>query len=192
MRTKIKGRNIRTEYSVEKNYKEEQEFGKIIQVFTEQPQLLQKSEIVSYPELFDIDILCDTVSMLSYKFAISEDEILSVDNMIFRADLNELHIFTYKVCNEEEINKKESEAEYKKLIAAFNKQMIISNKRMMDYCDVNKLSYEDTDCTQLFRVIYPNSKYQIKNGVMMVMDANYIASDPMIYMTSSNIVTREL
>ena len=62
-------------------------------------------------------------------------------------------------------------------IKAFNKMMIESNNRLMAYCDLHKLSYEDTDCIELFKLVFPDDEYMIENGVMKVSEKLKINSD---------------
>ena len=59
--------------------------------------------------------------------------------------------------------------------------MITSNEKLKSYCDVHKLSYEDTDAIELFGIVFPDEKYEIVDGVMKVKERKC----PELYMTSS-------
>ena len=57
---------------------------------------------------------------------------------------------------------------YNVYIQDFNKQMILSDKCMKSYCDLHKLLYEETDAIELFKLVYPDEEYEIKDGKMTV------------------------
>ena len=40
----------------------------------------------------------------------------------------------------------------------------------MSYCNLHKLSYEDTNCIELFKLVFPDEEYVIENGVMKVKE----------------------
>ena len=83
---------------------------------------------------------------------------------------------TNKVIKETDINKKESEAILIEQIKAFNKMMIESNNQLMAYCNLHKLSYEDTDCIELFKLVFPNKSYEIVDGVMRIKEEIYCSN----------------
>ena len=112
---------------------------------------------------------------------ISEDEAVSVGKEIFRADLNEMHLETDKVLEEVDINKEGSEEILSEQIRAFNSMMITSNEKLKAYCDVHNLAYEDTDAIELFKIIFPDKKYEIVDGVIKVQEVKY----PEISITSA-------
>ena len=115
---------------------------------------------------------------------ISKDDTVSVRNDIFRADLNEVHLETDKVLEEVDINKEQSKEILAEQIRAFNSMMITSNEKLRAYCDVHNLAYEDTDAIELFKIVFPNEKYEIVDGVMKVKEGKY----PEIHVTSSKDV----
>lgn len=112
---------------------------------------------------------------------ISEDDEVGVEKEIFRADLNEVHLRTDKVVEELDINKDSAECNLSNHIKAFNKMMIESNDKLKTYCDLHKLSYEDTDCIELFKLVFPNRLYIIRDGKMKVSDAMYVSSTALSY-----------
>lgn len=101
---------------------------------------------------------------------ISENETVLITEQIFRADLNEFHLKTNKVIKENNKNKSDSEVKLEECIKRFNKEMIESNDKMKDYCEVHNLNPSDTDCIKLFNIVYPNREYKIVNGKMICKD----------------------
>ena len=99
---------------------------------------------------------------------------VSIEDEIFRADLNERHLHTNKIVEERDVDKEDAMSILDGQIKAFNKMMIESNDRLMTYCDLHKLSYEDTDCIELFKLVFPNDEYVIKDGVMKELKRNLI------------------
>ena len=51
-------------------------------------------------------------------------------------------------------------------MAGFNEQMTESNEQMSAYCKLHKLDPRDTDCEELFKIVYPNKEYEIVDGKM--------------------------
>ena len=99
---------------------------------------------------------------------ISENETVVIEEEIFRADLNEMHLHTNKIVEEIDVDKEDALSILEGQIKAFNKMMIESNNRLMAYCDLHKLSYEDTDCIELFNLVFPDDEYVIEDGIMKV------------------------
>lgn len=97
---------------------------------------------------------------------ISEDEKIRVARTTFRADLNEIHLFTDKVMNENHLNKEDAEDELNSALECFNKQMIESNEKLKDYCDIHGLNYLEVDCIKLFKLVYGHDNYEIVDGKM--------------------------
>ena len=112
---------------------------------------------------------------------ISEDEEVCVKKEIFRADLNELHLYSNKVMEEIDVDKENSTYEYEAHIEQFNKMMNTSNKAMQDYCDLHELDYRKADCEKVFSLVYPDKEYEIKDGKMIcktsytILDSGYYA-----------------
>lgn len=114
---------------------------------------------------------------------ISENEEVAIDKKIFRADLGELHLFTNKVLEKIDIDAVDAADQLRLHTREFNKQMIESNEKMKAYCDLHGLKYEDSDCEQVFELVYPGDKYEISDGEMKVQGRNklsyatYISND---------------
>lgn len=164
--TKVFGKDIEYKYSLNKNLKEID--GKY--VYTAKP-CIEKEEInnwvevcdfVGEPYLINKNIGWFTKSVIG----ISEDEEVEIENKKFRADLNEIHLFTNKVVNENHLNKCEVECLLEAELKDFNKQMIESNEKLKNYCGVHKLESSETDCVELFKLVYGHNDYTIVDGVI--------------------------
>lgn len=149
------------------------EHGKDKKVFTAKPVLNKKSEVKEWREIlrFDGEPRYNKMPSFCYgsrdKLNISENETVTVDDEIFRADLNELHLKTDKILEEIDIDKEATENKFNKCINSFNEAMIKSNKAMQDYCDLHGLKYWKTDCEKVFSIVYPDKEYEIKDGKMV-------------------------
>lgn len=178
MRTVILGKKIENVYEVNHNWKTiDDGNGGVKTVYTGKPTLVMTPRIKEWTEICSYDGEPRYNSNKGYLFAtwrgvyqmnISEDEAVSVGKEIFRADLNEMHLETDKVLEEVDINKEASEEILSEQIRAFNSMMITSNEKLQAYCDVHNLAYEDTDVIELFKIVFPNEKYEIVDGVMKV------------------------
>lgn len=171
MKNVILGANIETTYSVNTNLKNEKDGADFKAIYVGKPALVVDSKVVSYDEIlsFDGEIRYNKEATPLYdyrKINISEEETVNIKKEIFRADLNELHVYTDKILSNEEIGKEKAEKSLKYHTRMFNRQMIESNEKMKLYCDVNNLSYEKTDCFQLFKLVYGHDCWDIDNGVM--------------------------
>lgn len=178
MRTVILGKNIKKIYSVDTRQKNN-ENDKNKFYYTGIPKMKINEEVVGHEEIcsfegemhynsnrssFEVFVDCE--------FNISENETVTISDEIFRADLNEMHIFANKVMSCEEVDKEKAEKSLKYHTRMFNRQMIESNSKMKLHCDVNNLSYEKTDCIKLFELVYGHNNWRIENGVMIEC-ANY-------------------
>ena len=177
MRTVILGKKIENVYDVNHNWKTiKDEDGNVKTVYTGKPTLVMTPHVKEWAEICSYDGEPRYNSTKGYVFAIggnyqiniSEDETVTIGKEIFRADLNEVHLETDKVIQKVDINKGESEEILSEQIRAFNSMMITSNEKLKSYCDVHKLSYEDTDAIELFGIVFPDEKYEIVDGVMKV------------------------
>jgi hypothetical protein len=108
------------------------------------------------------------------RFNISEDEEVKVEEQIFRADLNELHLRTNKIVNTIVKGQAAAQDWLDNELKHFNRTMILSNEKLKQYCDIHELSYENTDCYELFELVYPTSKPEIIDGRFCVKDKNNI------------------
>lgn len=194
MRTVILGKKIENVYEVNHNWKTiDDGNGGVKIVYTGKPTLVMTPHIKEWTEICSYDGEPRYNSNKEYIFSslggvyqmnISEDEAVSVGKEIFRADLNEMHLETDKVLEEVDINKEESEEILSEQIRAFNSTMITSNEKLKAYCDVHNLAYEDTDVIELFKIVFPDEKYEIVDGVMKVQEIKC----PEIHITSTNDV----
>lgn len=178
MRTVILGKKIENVYEVNHNWKTIDDGNSGVKtVYTGKPTLVMIPHIKEWTEICSYDGEPRYNSGSNYMFGtmfsknqinISEDETITVNKEIFRADLNEVHLETDKVLEEVDINKEVSEEILSEQIRAFNSMMITSNEKLKAYCDVHNLPYSDTDVIELFKIVFPDEKYEIVDGVMKV------------------------
>ena len=189
MKTVVLGKNIKNEYDIDtKQIEVKDTEGYTKFVYVDKPIMIETSKIYRWSELCSFNgeprynkhnsglTRCGVIPQIN----ISEDEVVSIEKEIFRADLNELQLYTSKVIEQHDIGKSDALRTYENHIKAFNKMMIESNDMLKTYCDLHKLVYEDTDCIKLFKLVFPNDEYEIDKGVMRVKvkKKNYtIASD---------------
>ena len=192
MKTVIFGKNIEEFYDVIPNYTVEQDDRTFKKVFQEKPNLKKEFNeespipIVTYDGEFDTNrepnggFLFHPFSNYIGKININETEAVNVEKVIFRADIQERHVFTDKVMNKEVFGKEEAEQEYAALMREFNSQMIESNDRLKAYCNVNKLNPEETDVAELWKVVFENVPYTISNGKIIELKTSSV------FISSSN------
>lgn len=184
MKTVVFGKIIEKRHEIDAKVKTvTKEKGESIIVYTAKPEKKVVEKITGYEEIlrykgkprYNGSELWNCFSPYK-KFMINEEETVCIEKEIFRADLNEVHLYTNKVCSETELYKDEVENVYETYIKDFNKQMILSNDKMRTYCDLHKLSYEETDAIKLFEMVYPGHDYEIVEGCINICD--YIAKVP--------------
>lgn len=170
--TKVFGKDITWEYEIDWKLKEIKTDEGYEMVYTGKPTVEKKKkecnwvEICSFsgePYLINRYISVWDTYGKSPVINISEDEEVRVEDKKFRADLNEVHLFTDKVVNETYLNSEPTE-DY--LLGEFNKQMIESNDKLKDYCNIHTLSPLVTDCIKLFKLVYGHDNYEIVDGKM--------------------------
>ena len=200
MKTKIFGKKIERIYSVDSKQAEiQEENGKTKIIYTAKPELVESTIVSSWIELFSYigepRYNYNSTETWIYPYNnirlfgklnqinISANETVFIEEEIFRADLNEMHLHTNKIIEEIEVDKEKSLSIYEEQVKAFNNMMIKSNDRLRRYCDLHKLSYEDTNCVELFKLVFPNDSFIIEDGVMKVMGKDYSSK---IYLASSN------
>lgn len=199
MKTKVFGKKIENIYGVDHKWKSiKDENGEDKTVYTDKPTLTMESNVKEWVELcaYKGEPRYNSTRMyyMYNTINISEDETLMIEEEIFRADLNEMHLHTNKIVDIIEVNKEEMVDTCKCQIKAFNKMMIESNSKLMAYCDLHKLAYEDTDCIELFRLVFPDEEYVIEDGVMKVkpkvkvayVDANTYGS---LYVNNASVLS---
>ena len=179
MKTKLFGKKIENIYEVDHKWKQiEDKNGEMKTVYTSKPEINKNQKIAEWTEFLGYDgephynsktESAGFFGWASYKTVnISESESVSIEEEIFRADLNEMHLHTNKVLETVDVDMEEALDICKCQIKAFNKMMIESNSKLMAYCDLHKLVYEDTDAIELFKLVFPDEEYVIEDGVMKV------------------------
>lgn len=176
MKTKVLGKIIENIYSVNRNQTQIKDTdGNFKDVYTGKPTITKETMVKEWSELCSFEgaprynLRYDGyVTVAGKPMNISEKETVYIDKEIFRADLNELHLHTNKIVEERDVDKEDALSILAGQIKAFNKMMIESNDRLKTYCDLHKLSYEDTDCIELFKLVFPDDEYVIKDGIMKI------------------------
>ena len=198
MRTVVLGKNIEHFYEIDSKRQDiKRSDGTYDTVFTDKPVLTTHNKIIDWEEILSYDGEprynndFDPWSSHIHKMCISETDIVCAEREVFRADLNEVHVYTDRIMTEIEMYKEEAEREYAELVALFNKQMIESNDKMKAYCDLHKLNYEETDCTELFKLVYPDESWEIKDGKMQVASKGTITGSLCGSVTWKPVVTME-
>ena len=175
MKTVILGQKIENVYGVNHNWKSVDDGnGNLRTVYTARPTLNKISTIKEWVKIcsYNGEPRYNSTSSLfgglltQSQLNISENETVQIKEQIFRADLNEMHLKTNKIVEEIDVDEQEARATLSEQIRAFNAMMITSNDKLQSYCDVHKLSYEDTDAIELFNIVFPNQCYEIKDGVI--------------------------
>ena len=198
MITRIKGKDITNFYSVKTNKTTKAvSDNELKTIYTAKPELVKEAK-VEWKEICNFEGEMSYDETYNYYFAlsrktihISEDEQVNVDKVVFRADLNEKHAFTDKVLCEldDPDSKLSAEILFNEELANFNEAMIKSNDAMLAYCKLHKLFPEDTDCIELFKLVYPGETYQIIDGMMKKYDSSYIQTVKANYMNYSTVST---
>lgn len=175
MITRVFGKKIEKTYDVDHKWIQiKGDDGDFKTVYTDKPTLTRETKVKEWSELCSFDGEPRYNSNRSFfmynSINISADETVMIEEEIFRADLNEMHLHTNKIVEEVDVDKEDALSILEGQIKAFNKMMIESNNRLMAYCDLHKLSYEDTDCIELFKLVFPDDEYVIEDGVMKVKE----------------------
>lgn len=199
MKTKVFGKKIVNFYEIKPNQKFIQdENGCDKQVFTAKPTITKVQNLDEWVELHSFDgepryNRKGNVAWGAYdEINLSENECVKIEEEIFRADLNELHLHTDKIVEENDYEKECAELGYKTLIGEFNTQMIESNDKLKSYCEIHNLKPEETDCIKLFTIVFPNCQYEIIDGVIekkSYIDAYPINDYAYIKTATNNIAT---
>lgn len=188
MRTVLFGKKIQNIYEVDHKWKEiKDDNGEVKTVYTDKPEVTKKQEIKEWTELCSYKgeprynperSSSNIFGWISYHTVnVSKNESVIIEDEIFRADLNEVHLYTSKIIEEIDVNKEDSLFVCAQQIKAFNKMMIESNNKLMSYCDLHNLSYEDTDCIELFKLLFPDEEYVIVDGIMKVKDKSKVGNN---------------
>ena len=182
MITRVFGKKIENYYDIDHKWEQiKDNNGDFKTIYTDKPTIIKETKVKEWTELCSYEGEPRYNSHIGFalynNINISENETVTIEREIFRADLNEMHLHTNKIVEEVDVNKYDALSILDGQIKAFNKMMIESNNRLMAYCDLHKLPYEDTDCIELFKLVFPDDEYVIENGVMKVSEKLKITSD---------------
>lgn len=190
MRTVVFGKRIKNHYIIKNNQKEIHDEANYCSkwVFTAKPTIEKEVEIVDWLELLSFEgeprynkgtkpkssNPFDFSNIFAFstknKINISPDEEVCIDEEVFRADFNELHLHTDKIVEENDDDRNYQMNNYEMLINDFNQQMIESNDKLNAYCKLHNLAPCCTDCIELFKLVFPNEEYVIEDGTMKVKE----------------------
>ena len=182
MITRVFGKKIENYYDVDHKWEQiKDNNGDFKTIYTDKPTITKETKVKEWTELCSYEGEPRYNSNLVFRIYktvnISEYETVDIENEIFRADLNEMHLHTNKLVEEVDVNKYDALSILDEQIKAFNKMMIESNSKLMAYCGLHKLSYEDTDCIESFKLVFPDDEYVIENGVMKASEKLKVTSD---------------
>ena len=148
MKTIVKGQNIEMHYVIKDCKKEDG-------TFFHRPYM--ESDGKQYKRTFETILEYEGTPQYEGEmfklFYISEDEEVRILKKYFRADLGAWIVETDKVLSEKHIGEKKCKQELAKVIKEYNKQKIESCDYLKTYCDIHKLSYEDTDYEELKDIV---------------------------------------
>lgn len=187
MRTVVFGKKIENHYIIKNNQKVISDEKNYCDkwAFTAKPTIEKEVEVVDWSELLSFDgeprynkntkpKSSNSFMTFSFDFKnkinISSDEEVYIDEEIFRADLNELHLHTDKIVEENDNDREYQMNNYEVLVDDFNEQMILSNEKLHSYCKLHNLAPRSTDCIELFKLVFPDEEYVIEDGVMKVKE----------------------
>jgi hypothetical protein len=199
MRTIIQGKNLRTTYGVDHKQKTiKDDKSDPITVYTGKPEITKETELIGWETIaeFDESVELNQKPVTIHSFSwwgeppvsgigsinLSETEEVTITKKILRVDLKAVILRTAKTLTEEILNKEESEDILKVQISAFNKMMIESNEKLLSYCKLHKLDPAETDVDELFKLVYPNSTYDIRDGRLVSNEGVVKISIPIVYM----------
>lgn len=199
MKTKVLGQVITNKYSVDNKRKEIKDSNSESKMIYEAKPELKKESEIKWADICEFEgeprynskrLVWNSIASTSIGFSttisISENEEVSIDEEIFRADLNELHLHTSKVLKETDLNKDEMEITLENEMKLFNKEMIEADEKLKSYCVLHKLNPEETDCIELFKLVYSTNGCAVVNGVLIgtsysIIDTGTITADAAKY-----------
>ena len=148
MKTIVKGMNIERHYVVK-------DCKKMDGTFFHRPCMEQdpKQCKKTFETILEYEGTPQFSGVVIESFYISENEEVRITKKYFRADLGAWIVETDKVLSEKHIGEKKCKQELAKLIKEYNKQKIESCDYLKAYCDIHKLSYEDTDYDELKDIV---------------------------------------
>ena len=177
MKTKVLGQIITNTYSIDNKRKEiKDSTGESKMIYEAKPELNKESkiewtEICGFKGNPRYNSNPKNLAWSSFAFCkainISENEEVLINEEIFRADLNELHLRTNKILKEIDLNKEEMEIALNKEMKLFNKEMIEADEKLKSYCALHKLNPEETDCVELFKLVYSKDICWVTDGTLI-------------------------
>ena len=148
MKTIVMGKNVTETYEVVTCKRDDNGS------FTGKPYIDTKNKKIDWEEICSYEgepQLND--GWASTTIYISEDERVIVERTIFRADLGTHIQYTSKVLSEDNTNYEECKKELESAIREYNKYKIEHDEKAKAYCELHKLSFEETDYNELCRIV---------------------------------------
>lgn len=167
----VLGKVVDNYYKVIPNTKTVNRNGEDITVFEKKPELVKEEKIRKWKEIcrFEGEVRYNRNSESLFdsylnKVYISESEEVWIKQLKMRADLGEYHLCSDKILEETDVDKKIMEEAYEKLLGDYNYDMITSDDKMKDYCELHGLDMRKADCEKVFSLVYPNEIMKIVDG----------------------------
>lgn len=168
----VMGKVVDTYFKIVSNMKTININDENVSVFEKKPELIKEEKIREWREIcrfegevrYNQDFTTMFAGFRNYKINISELEEVLISKIKMRADLGEYHLCSDKILEETDINKEIMEEAYEKLLGDYNYNMITSDDKMKDYCELHGLDMRKADCEKVFSLVYPNEIMKIVDG----------------------------
>ena len=170
MKYVVLGKKVHKSWELKTNKKITIENDKRTDEYCGKPELIEKTDVIGYEEILRFEGTLEyNEKGASWIFAsreinISEDEEVTIEKKIFRADLNETYLYTKKVVEEMSDDAEDAQNALRVEIEKFNKSIIEKSVKMMSYCKVAGKDPKDVDCIELFKMLYPGCGYVFVDG----------------------------
>lgn len=170
MKYVVLGKKVCKSWELKDHKKITIENNKRIDEYCGKPELIEKTDVIGYEEILRFEGTLeynekgDSWIFASREINISEDEEVTIEKKIFRADLNETYLYTDKVVEETSDNEEDAQNALRMLTKKFNKSVIEKDEKMMNYCKLVGKDPKDVDCIELFKMLYPGCSYTFING----------------------------
>lgn len=167
MHVHINGKHIKYIYSVDRKTKDIETDNKKKTIFLGKPVLVKHPEIKTETiQYLDCD-LSFLASSYSYPTLMLDDEEVRIEKKFVDLRTGTLNLNISKILSEEDVNKNIVEMELRDCIEEFNREMIYSNEKLKNYCEVHNLAPELTDAIKLWKIVYPENDFNIMDGKMV-------------------------
>lgn len=197
MKYVVLGKKVYKSWELKDHKKITIENNKRIDEYCGKPELIEKTDIIGYEEILRFEGTLEyNEKGASWIFAsreinISEDEEVTIEKKIFRADLNETYLYTNKVVEETSDNEEDAKNALRVVTEKFNKSIIEKDEQMMNYCKISGKDPKYVDCIELFKILYPGCSYVFVDGKLEPYSASDISTTS-TYILDPRITTSKL